>query len=937
MFHLTQKLSKGLWAILATFSVTASLFSALIITVPAANAADATPKSGGCIGDGVSTGLTSPYSKTSTMCLGDEASSGRRFYQFAVKLEKAIEDVSVTAKSGGGNSISFVKQSDTLFVSKPGSDSMGYVAYTIGYNPPCNEKDKSNIITITTKGPGSDNTDVEVINLCSYKGDSSQSLVHTTAQIKDASGTTTAKTGSIEGNLGVKRTDPLTPDNHKEAKLSKDYVTSFELTGGPTEIIGDNKLGKSGSGGFNLTNGRLTIQGLKPGIYNLKITYNDRAAINTAGGDSNWTQEVKYSFLNVLVKAGDTTWLKGTSETEVYYGSSAATSANSTVAEDTSSCRIDGIGWIICPVMDFLAKIVDAAYKFVTSLLMVQPLLTTGDTAGIYNAWAVIRNIANVAFVIVFLIIIFSQLTSVGVSNYGVKKMIPRLLVAAILVNVSYWLCAIAVDISNIFGASMLTVFDTIANSIEPVKVDNPVFSTSEGWSGITTVVLAGATGIALYVGLSALVPALLAVVVAIMTVFIVLTLRQALIVLLIVVAPLAFVAYLLPNTEEWFTKWRKLFTTLLLMYPIIAALFGISALASTIVMNGATGDWAIAVQIMGATIAILPLAITPLVMKAAGGVLSRIGGIVNNSERGPIDRIKKSAAGYRSNRQEFRKLNALSGGRSLPGYGANVRRKERRKAVLNNRQSELKRSSAEYISGKAETSDRFREQLANGGGSGANQRALDQALNIKATIEAEEVKAATSRIERVVLNKEELQQVTQGGSAKGINGSDLGTRKAAFQQMGARGDFEGMNKAWDTVNVSGDQELRRAFADSMASSSNKPAWMGQGALQSMREGGAGANPGSAVVSSTQLVERAIEANVYSAERIVSTDKDELKIVSQVNNSSTNVTIADKQLLINNAALAQTDPELKAKIGKNNGAIDAIRTNTAYDSAPAAP
>ena len=618
----------------------------------------------------------------------------------------------------------------------------------------------------------------------------------------------------------------------------------------------------------------------------------------------------------------------------------ATAARNAAISNSTSasSCTIEGIGWIICPVMDFLAKIVDAAYKFVTSLLTVQPLLATGETAGIYDAWVVIRNIANVSFVIAFLIIIFSQLTNMGVSNYGVKKMIPRLIIAAILVNVSYWICAIAVDLSNVFGASMLTIFDSVEGSIKPAEIKDSPFSTSEGWEGITGIVLAGGAGIALYVGLSALVPALLAVAIAILTVFVVLTLRQALIVLLIVVAPLAFVAYLLPNTEEWFTKWRKLFITLLLMYPIIAALFGASALASAIIMNGASGEWKIAVQIMGASIAILPLALTPLVMKSAGGVLNRIGGVVNNANRGPIDRIKKGAAGYRANRQEFRKLKSLTGGSTLPGYGANVRRREKRKAVLSNRQSELKRASAEYISTTAENDERFRGQLANGGGPGANQRAMDQALNIKASIEADEVKAATSRIERVVLSTDQLRDVAGGrsavdpitGSPLGVNGADFATRKAAFQQMGARGDFDGMNQVWDSVNTSDDKELRRAFADSMASSSNRPAWMGQGALQSMREGNAGANDSTRITTSTQLVETAIKGNAYSPERIVSTDKEELRVVARVNNTSTVLTPQENNRLIDNATLVQTDSELRAKIGKNSDAIEHIRTNTVY-------
>ena len=600
--------------------------------------------------------------------------------------------------------------------------------------------------------------------------------------------------------------------------------------------------------------------------------------------------------------------------------------------DNKSSCVVDGIGWIVCPVLNFLSGIVDGAYGFVAGLLTVQPLVTTGQNAGVYDAWLVMRNIANIAFVIVFLIIIFSQLSSVGISNYGVKKMLPRLVVAAILVNVSFLICAIAVDISNVLGTSIKNVFDSIGASIKPVDLTDPVWSTGKGWEGMTAVVLAGAAGISLYVGLSALIPAVLAAFVAIATVFIVLTLRQALIILLITIAPLAFVAYLLPNTEEWFTKWRKLFMTLLLMFPIIAGIFGASALASQIVMNGAhETSIAIPIQIMGALISILPLAITPVVMKAAGGVLNRFAGMVNNANKGPIDRLRRGSEGYRKNRQEFRKLKSLNGGRSLPGMAAFSRRNARKQAVLNNRQAEMKRSTAEYISDKAENSERFRNQLSNGGGAGANQRALDQALNIKASIEAEEVKAATNRIERVVLNEQELRDISLGRSRKGVDGADMATRKAAYQQLGARGDFQGMNEAWDNVRMSNNQELRRAFADSMAGSSNRPGWMGAGALQSLRETDTATGLSKAhSTSSTNLVENAIKSNVYSAEKQVGTDKEELRIVAEVNHSSTSLSNPEKQKLIDNAALAQTDTKLRTQIGKNAEAIDSIRQNKIY-------
>jgi hypothetical protein len=366
------------------------------------------------------------------------------------------------------------------------------------------------------------------------------------------------------------------------------------------------------------------------------------------------------------------------------YGQDKATAAAGTTAapeqpgaeepKGKSSCVVEGIGWIVCPVLKFMSQIVDAAYGFVASLLTVQPLLTTGDSAGVFNAWSVMRNFANVAFVVAFLLIIFSQLTSVGISNYGIKKMLPRLIVAAILVNVSYWICAIAVDLSNIIGSSINDVLKGIGNNSIVAGPNAKDFgATGNNWTGIVGFILAGgiATAAALYVGLSALLPALIVALLAIVTVFVVLTIRQALIILLVVISPLAFVAYLLPNTESLFKKWRDLFKTLLLMYPIIAGIFGAAALASTVVMNSASSNntiYKIAIQIMGALIAIVPLAITPIVMKAAGGLLGRIGGVVNNPNKGPFDRMRKGAEGYRDRRQNERGADALTGNKVFGG-----------------------------------------------------------------------------------------------------------------------------------------------------------------------------------------------------------------------------------------------------------------------------
>lgn len=647
MFHLTQKSSKGLRAFFALFVVTASLFSAVLISTSSVHAADPTPQSGGCVGSGVSTGLKSPFSKTSNMCLGDDATAGRRFYQFAIKLDAAV-DVSVSAKSGSGTSISFVKQSDALYVSKPDSNSMGYAAYTIATSPACNANDKNNIITIATKGPGSNNTDSKEINLCSYKGNSSQSLIYYTAPIKDASGTTTATTGTIKGNLGVQRNESIVPDNHKQAKLNKDYVTSFVLSG-PTNINGRNNLPSSSEkgNGFDLTNGNLTIEGLKPGAYTLKIVYNDLAAISAEGGDPGWTKETTFNFNSpkTLVTAGKTSWLGDSTATNVFYASTTVENGSQTSAEDIpSSCTIEGIGWIVCPVINFLAAVADGSFKFLADNFLRTDPNVFNTESGTYKAWAVMRNIANILFVIAFLFIVFSQLTGVGISNYGVKKMLPRIVVAAILVNLSYFISQLAIDISNILGYSIRNVFDAITHQVVDAQGGSSAADASvlaggdKGFVALAGVVLAiGATGAAIYLLLSAFAPILLAAVLALVLILFILIARQAIVILLVVLSPIAFVAFLLPNTESLFKQWRKILTAMLLLFPIIALVFGTSTLASVLLQGSFTGVASkeddpsnIFGQIISAGVLILPLFAVPVLLKKSLDGVPALGQMAN-------------------------------------------------------------------------------------------------------------------------------------------------------------------------------------------------------------------------------------------------------------------------------------------------------------------
>lgn len=324
-------------------------------------------------------------------------------------------------------------------------------------------------------------------------------------------------------------------------------------------------------------------------------------------------------------------------------------STNLAGASTETSCDaryFGGLGWLICSVSHWVADGVDGVYQVIKQFLEVDTI--TQSDNGIFQIWQLVLTLANVCFIIIFLIIVYSHLTSIGISNYSIKDMVPRLIIAAILVNFSFWICQFFVDISNILGYSIQSLFTGIQDKLH-ILVDI-------NWGDITNLVLSGGTiavGTLSFVAITAgsfgylgftLLGALITVGFSVLVAFIILAARQALIVVLVMLAPLAFIAMVLPSTKSLFDKWRKALTTLLLFFPIFALLFGGAELAGAAIINSqhqAHGGGSLTMVIVGLAVQFIPLAITPFIVQFSSGLLGRIAGLANDRKRGIVDRAK--------------------------------------------------------------------------------------------------------------------------------------------------------------------------------------------------------------------------------------------------------------------------------------------------------
>ena len=113
---------------------------------------------------------------------------------------------------------------------------------------------------------------------------------------------------------------------------------------------------------------------------------------------------------------------------------------------NVNKCKNDlgDMGWLGCSVTEKTASAVDWLYERIEGILVIKPV-TMEDSSPIYQIWKYCLTLANIVFVIFLMVVIYSQLTGWGITNYGIKKALPKLIVVAILVNLSFLICSLAV------------------------------------------------------------------------------------------------------------------------------------------------------------------------------------------------------------------------------------------------------------------------------------------------------------------------------------------------------------------------------------------------------------------------------------------------------------------------------------------------------------
>lgn len=308
-----------------------------------------------------------------------------------------------------------------------------------------------------------------------------------------------------------------------------------------------------------------------------------------------------------------------------------------TGAEETSppTCELSGnpLSWIICPIITGLIAGVDAIRSLLQGLLMVhiKPVGANGDEAAykdIYSVWSNVRIIGNLMLLIALIVIVFTEVTGGGaLEAYTVKKVLPRLLIGAVMINLSFYIIMIVNDIMNVIGVGIYSLMTSplTGGGLHRVNVDATLsILGTAGLGGVATAIFT-AGGLVAAAGMWLLVFVLLPAMLIVLAGLVIIILRQGLIIVLLVLSPIAFALYCLPNTEKYFRNWWEQLFKAFLVFPIVMALFGASTMLSTLLGAAELGDATPFKGIVQLIVALAPIALVAFAFKLAGGLLGNL------------------------------------------------------------------------------------------------------------------------------------------------------------------------------------------------------------------------------------------------------------------------------------------------------------------------
>lgn len=237
------------------------------------------------------------------------------------------------------------------------------------------------------------------------------------------------------------------------------------------------------------------------------------------------------------------------------------------------------VGLIIAWAMHYIVAFEGwVLIKIVGVLIWVAQYNGFVDANPVATGWFIVRDIVNMFFILVLLLIAFG--TILGVEAYNYKKTLPKLLISAVVVNFTRTICGLLIDLSQVIMLTFVNGFSeaatgNFANAFRINKLLQAEKPTGGQQETEAMDLVAGWLLAGVLVGFAV-------VVVTVMT--IVLIVRIIVLWVLVILSPLAFFLRAVPSgaATKYYGEWWSRFTAKVVAGPAIAFFLWLALLTTS-------------------------------------------------------------------------------------------------------------------------------------------------------------------------------------------------------------------------------------------------------------------------------------------------------------------------------------------------------------------
>lgn len=220
------------------------------------------------------------------------------------------------------------------------------------------------------------------------------------------------------------------------------------------------------------------------------------------------------------------------------------------------------VGWILIPIISLVSKLAILFLDLLVGLAQYNNFI--GSSAVSYG-WIVVRDLCNMFFVLILLIIAFASI--LRIENYNLKTWLPKLVIMAILINFSKMICGVLIDFAQVIMLTFINAIKDIAggNMTEMLGI-NKIVVNSKTVSNDDIVNPSSIVG-SLFLALIMVIIAM----VVILVILITLVIRMVMLWIYIVLSPLAYLLASFPQGASYSQRWWSDFSKNLIVGPILA------------------------------------------------------------------------------------------------------------------------------------------------------------------------------------------------------------------------------------------------------------------------------------------------------------------------------------------------------------------------------